>query len=160
MAIREALYIRQCCDLLDGLTLPGEEQRTFGDKHLERFFLFAVMWSLGAVLELNMREKLQEFVLAHPSKLAWPKLVEDESIFDYRVADTGLWQHWGESVEPFIYPPDQVLEFSSILVPNVDNVRTYFLVDIIAAQNKAVMLIGKYNKTVSKLPSNVFTDRR
>lgn len=163
MAIREALYIRQCCDILDGLTMVVDDsqedrqektEKTFGEKHLERFYLFALMWSLGAVLELDMRQKLQEFVLTHPSKLAWPKLTENESIFDYKVGDNGLWQHWRENVEPFIYPPDQVMEFSSILVPNVDNVRTNFLVDIISKQKKAVMLIGKL---INYLIGNILT---
>ena len=46
-------------------------------------------------------------------------------------------------MEEYIYPSDSVPEFSSILVPNVDNVRTAFLVDLIAKQTKAVLLIGE-----------------
>lgn len=49
---------------------------------------------------------------------------------------TGEWQHWSLRVDEYIYPSDVVPEFSSILVPNVDNVRTSFLIDIIAKQNK------------------------
>lgn len=46
---------------------------TLADAHLERIFLFAVMWSLGCVLELDDRSKMEEFVLTHPSKCKWPK---------------------------------------------------------------------------------------
>lgn len=52
----------------------------------------------------------------------------------------GNWQHWTEKVPDFIYPNDSIPEFSSILVPNVDNTRTNFLIDTIAKQNKVLQL--------------------
>lgn len=143
MMIREALYIRQCSDLLEGIIDVGEEFKQLPDRHLEYLFLFSVMWSLGAVLELDDRAKLEEIALKHPSKLKWPPIKPGETIFEYVVSEQGKWQHWSERVEPFIYPPDQVLDYASILVPNVDNVRTAFLIDVIAKQNKAVLLIGE-----------------
>lgn len=48
-----------------------------------------------------------------------------------------------ESVEDYIYPSDSVPEYASILVPNIDNVCVSFLIDTIAKQNKAVLLIGE-----------------
>lgn len=41
--------------------------------HLERMLLFSIMWSLGAVLELDDRDQLEEFVRSHESALRWPK---------------------------------------------------------------------------------------
>lgn len=101
------------------------------------------MWSLGALLELEDREKMEAFAVSHSSKMDWPKCRENETIFEYMVnPETGRWQHWSERVEDFIYPPDKVLDYNSILIPNVDNVRTAFLINVIAKQNKAVLLIG------------------
>ena len=51
--------------------------------------------------------------------------------------------HWSSRVQEYSYPPDQIPEYASILVPNVDNVRTTFLLDLIARQEKAVLLIGE-----------------
>lgn len=110
---------------------------------MERLVIFAMMWSLGALLELEERAKLEEYALSHPSKLDWPKCNEGETIFEYVVnPENGRWEHWSNRVEEFIYPTDSVLEFTNILVPNVDNVRTAFLLHTVAKQNKAVLLIG------------------
>ena len=51
----------------------------------------------------------------------------------------GNWEHWLQRVEEYIYPSESVPEFSSILVPNVDNVRSNFLIDTIAKQHKVLL---------------------
>ncbi|XP_071450018.1 dynein axonemal heavy chain 8 [Hetaerina americana] len=143
MKILESMYIRQCGDLLDGLIPSPEESGPIEPFHLERLFLFALMWSLGAVLELDDRVKMEGFIRAHPSKLDWPKVKPGETIFEYVVSSSGEWEHWKVRVEDYLYPSDSIPEYSSILVPNVDNVRTAFLINTIAKQYKAVLLIGE-----------------
>ena len=46
-------------------------------------------------------------------------------------------------MQDYEYPSDVTPEYASILVPNVDNVRTTFLLHTIAKQEKAVLLIGE-----------------
>jgi dynein heavy chain len=46
-------------------------------------------------------------------------------------------------VPEYLYPRDEVPDYLGILVPNVDNVRTDFLIDTISKQDKAVLLIGE-----------------
>lgn len=46
-------------------------------------------------------------------------------------------------VEDYYYSSDFVPEYASILVPNIDNVCITFLIEMIAKQNKAVLLIGE-----------------
>ena len=58
-------------------------------------------------------------------------------------ANSGAWQPWSERVEAYEYPTDSVPDFNKILVPNVDNVRTDFLMNLIMKQEKAVLLIGE-----------------
>ncbi|CAH0727356.1 unnamed protein product, partial [Brenthis ino] len=148
MKLLEAIYIRQCIDVLMGLLrieIPGGKLHT--DRHLERLFVFAMMWSLGAALELDARQRMAEYMTRLPARVEWPgggaRAREWLMPFEYMVNEAGLWQHWSESVEGFIYPPDSVPEYASILVPNVDNVCISFLIDTIAKQNKAVLLIGE-----------------
>nr|XP_026487863.1 dynein heavy chain 8, axonemal-like [Vanessa tameamea] len=146
MKLLEAIYIRQCIDVLMGLLqieIPGGKLHT--DRHLERLFVFAMMWSLGTVLELDARYRMAEFMTKLPVRIDWPGARSKEWVmpFEYMVNEVGVWQHWSESVEDFIYPSDSVPEYASILVPNVDNVCISFLIDTIAKQNKAVLLIGE-----------------
>ncbi|KAA3669802.1 uncharacterized protein DEA37_0012990, partial [Paragonimus westermani] len=68
---------------------------------------------------------------------------KNDTMFDYRVDSEGKWVHWRFSVDDFIYPKDHTPEFATILVPNVDNVRTDYLIDLIAKQGKAVLLMGE-----------------
>ena len=63
-------------------------------------------------------------------------------MFEYLV-DDGEWKHWSTRVQEYVYPVDSVPEYASILVPNVENVQTTFLIDTIAKQSKAVLLIGE-----------------
>lgn len=101
------------------------------------------MWSAGALLELSDREKLQEFLITHESEYDWPKFMIGETIFEYTIGPNGQWVHWSKYVDDFEYPDDSVPEYASILVPNVDNVRTNFLIGLIAKQEKGVLLIGE-----------------
>lgn len=49
--------------------------------HIEKLFLFSLMWSLGAVLELDARYSLQEFLIAHKSHCHWPTIEVSINIF-------------------------------------------------------------------------------
>jgi dynein heavy chain, axonemal len=133
------MYVRQSLDLLEGLI---SKEKPPGAAQLARLYVFALMWSLGALLELYDRKKLEEF-LVEKATLDLPKLKSDETIFEYVVGESGEWEHWNNRVSSYIYPTDSVPEYSSILVPNVDNVRTDFLIDTISKQEKAVLLIGE-----------------
>lgn len=149
MNLLDAFYIRQMLDILDGLFAAdgggGAVGKSKTQVHIERLFLFALMWSLGAVLELSDRQKFEKFVVTHKSKMNWPKIdLIDTTIFEYFVnSSNGEWCHWSDKVQEFNYPTDNILEYSTILVPNVDNTRTAFLIDLISKQSKAVLLIGE-----------------
>ncbi|KAL0969946.1 hypothetical protein UPYG_G00235000 [Umbra pygmaea] len=141
MPILECMYIKQTIDLLQGLLPTVEEKQAQG--HVSRLFVFAVMWSVGALLELEDRSKLEAFLQSHPASLDLPQTQKDQTIFEFMVNEHGQWEHWSFKVPEYKYPSDSVPDYSSILVPNVDNVRTDFLMQTIMKQGKAVLLIGE-----------------
>jgi dynein heavy chain len=134
------MYVKQSLDLLEGLINTDKPPTS---ATLGRFYVFALMWSLGALLELSDRKKFEEYLIQNNRSLDLPKIKGEETIFEYVVSDSGEWEHWNNRVTSYIYPTDSVPEYSSILVPNVDNVRTDFLIDLISKQEKSVLLIGE-----------------
>ena len=146
MDMLDCMYIRQAIDILIGLlpSNPDEYQKLTND-HINHYFIFAVMWSIGALLELNDREKLEAFWRENDQLVPLlPQCKDDQTIFEFVARnDNGAWQPWNERVEKYEYPTDSVPDFNKILVPNVDNVRTDFLMNLIMKQEKAVLLIGE-----------------
>ncbi|XP_028288430.1 dynein heavy chain 5, axonemal [Parambassis ranga] len=142
MPVLECMYIKQTIDLLQGL-LPAAEEKQGYQGDLGCLFVFSVMWSLGALLELDDRAKMEAYLKGHKSSLALPHTQDDQTIFEFTIGDQGQWEHWSTKVPEYVYPKDHVPDYSSILVPNVDNVRTDFLMQTILKQRKPVLLIGE-----------------
>nr|XP_054607993.1 dynein axonemal heavy chain 8 isoform X2 [Nothobranchius furzeri] len=143
MEFLECNYIMQSVNLLYGL-LPTKEMEDFAEsKLLERLFVFCLMWSLGALLELEDRDKLEAYIRGHESNVDLPQTKPGETMFEYMVDENGEWCHWNSHVGEYVYPTDHIPDYTSILVPNVDNTRTAFLLETIAKQHKAVLLIGE-----------------
>uniref|UniRef100_A0A8D0F655 Dynein axonemal heavy chain 8 n=1 Tax=Strix occidentalis caurina TaxID=311401 RepID=A0A8D0F655_STROC len=145
MELLECNYIMQSINLLEGLIPSKEEGGLSTVFHLHKLFCFAIMWSLGALLELDSRDKLEAFIRAHYNKLNLPEISpgSSETMYEFYVTDYGDWEHWSKRIQQYVYPTDNVPDYASILVPNVDNVRTQFLINTIAKQQKAVLLTGE-----------------
>ncbi|CAL8275103.1 unnamed protein product [Lota lota] len=143
MELLECNYIMQSVNLLEGLIPSKEAGGLASAMHLQHLFLFCLMWSLGALLELEDRAKLEAFIKNHSSKMDLPKTGPEETMFEYMVNSQGEWDHWDTYVVEYLYPTDHVPDYASILVPNVDNTRTSFLLETMAKQHKAVLLIGE-----------------
>uniref|UniRef100_A0A665W659 Dynein, axonemal, heavy chain 5 like n=1 Tax=Echeneis naucrates TaxID=173247 RepID=A0A665W659_ECHNA len=143
MELLECNYITQSVNLLGGLIPTKETGGLASAKHMERLFVFSLMWSLGALLELEDRDKLEAYIRTHCSSIDVPQTQPGETMFEYMVNPNGEWCHWNNHVGEYVYPADHVPNYASILVPNVDNTRTSFLMDVISKQRKAVLLIGE-----------------
>ena len=53
------MYIRQALDLLEGLLkCGGETDKDLAKHHIQNLIIFSIMWSLGALLELDDRKKV------------------------------------------------------------------------------------------------------
>ena len=82
--------------MLEGL-LPspiaqGKDQQVtiLPPNHIEKLFVFALMWSVGALLELDDRAKMEAY-LKEKTSLALPPVSAErgDTIFEYVVNDSG-----------------------------------------------------------------------
>jgi dynein heavy chain len=146
MVIAVTSYITNVVILLSELIPKSDANKsTVPAVHLERLFIFAVMWSIGSLLELDERKKLQVYMFENCKDLKFPPIDASslDTIFEYYVNDNGEWGHWSDKVPDWSYPQDFTPEFSSIIIPTVDNVRTEFLIETISKQKTSVLLIGE-----------------
>lgn len=63
MNLYECNYISQACSVLNGLIPQKEDKSILSNLILERLFVFALMWSLGCVLELRKVFKFTVLVI-------------------------------------------------------------------------------------------------
>lgn len=147
MTLNETNLVRNMLSILRGLIQEFEAKsgkRLLVDKlHIEKLFIFALIWGLGALLEQNHRLALDRFL--RDNRLGLPEQVEgiETTVYDFKVDLEGKWISWHSMVERWVCPKSTFPDFHSILVPTADNRRTEFLIDIIAKQHKQVLLVGE-----------------
>lgn len=113
-------------------------------EHLHRLYIFAFAWSLGAFLSSADCNRMDAYMKKRFKTYDFPKDEEgDSTIFDFYVSTSGQWEHWRNLVSVYVYPENTTPEYSSILIPIIDNARIEYLVSTIANQERAVLLIGE-----------------
>lgn len=133
-------------ELIEEADSVKEENRVYTSEHLERLYVFALVWSMGAMLETEDRLKFDEFLKTNLPDLSLPvngTKSKESTVFDYMVNQEGQWVLWSTMVTNYVYPELATPEYSNILIPIPDNVRINFLIQTIATQEKAVLLIGE-----------------
>ena len=88
MEVLECNYIAQVCTLLEGLLpVKDNESTSLSRSHLEHLYIFCVMWSIGALLELDDRAKMEAWLREHCTDLNLPKCDGDsgDTMFEFKV---------------------------------------------------------------------------
>lgn len=82
---------------LQGL-LADQDEKQPSQEHIARLFVFAIMWSVGALLELDDRVKMELFLRSHSAVLELPAVNGEETMFEFGISDCGQWEHWSKRV--------------------------------------------------------------
>lgn len=155
--------VRQMLCLLEGLVppeVPAEEEEDdedFNDlekvqeekpqpvteDQLQRFYIFSLIWGIGALLETSDKLKYDSYLRENFENLDLPISDNNETVFDFYVDDKGQWDNWQSIVTNYLYPDYATPDYSQILVPIPDNAKIQYLIDLIGRQDKAVLLTGE-----------------
>ncbi|XP_035225006.1 dynein heavy chain 5, axonemal-like [Stegodyphus dumicola] len=145
MKILQCMIITQMIKLLNGLLPKEEKDLNLLANILQRNYVFSLMWSIGAFLEIPDRIKFEQHLYNNRDYGLELPLMEDpsDSIFDFNIDNQGNWRHWKVLVPDYQFDPSNGVEYISVLVPNIDNVRTDFLINTVAKQGDPVLLLGE-----------------
>ena len=77
--------------MLNGLLPDPSEGTQLSSQHIGRLFVFSIMWSIGAALELDDRVKMEVFIKQNLD-LDLPNVEEysNQTIFEYFVDKEGM----------------------------------------------------------------------
>lgn len=157
MPVLECNVVFQLLTLLEGVLPEETEDSEIGEgirnplawtaekkipeKEIKKMFVFCFAWSIGAFLEVDDRIKFDKYLRQSEFDLPMPICSQKEgdnsndvqTVFDYLV-EGDRWIPWKSKIEQFVFPENYINEFASILVPNVDNIRTNYWIHTVAKQ--------------------------
>ena len=144
LPLTDCNMVKQLCLLLSCMLKDQQlEQRS-----LEGVFLFACVWSFGAVIHESDRPRFDQILKSKSGKNLQPsddlkpvsagQLPEKKTLFEFCFSTSSAkWVPWKDpSMIPEFIPPTDG-KFSSILVPTVDTVRNSFFLDLIIDKQQA-----------------------
>ncbi|XP_051667332.1 dynein axonemal heavy chain 1 [Manacus candei] len=137
-------------------TIPREKAARMGEL-IEPWFIFALIWSVGATGDAQSRMAFSSWLRSKMSKekiqLLFPK---EGLVFDYKLDDAGLssteedvdeevtrevhWEVWLDPTAKFTMVPDT--NFCDVIVPTMNTVRMAFLLELLLTNYKPVLCIG------------------
>ncbi|KAI9104654.1 dynein heavy chain and region D6 of dynein motor-domain-containing protein [Phlyctochytrium arcticum] len=111
-------------------------------KVIEPFFLFAMIWSIGATVDGDNRKKFDAWIrqklLEQPIKVAFP---DAGLVYDYIFDQEGAaWMDWMSFAPEFQINPKQ--NPSEIIVPTIDTVRNTYLLHLLLHNGCHVLSTG------------------
>lgn len=137
MKVCEVGLFNTCLALLKAL-IEGNTD-IGGELHIERLYLFSLIWSFGGLLDEQDRKKFSELLLSLTSAL--PDYDQEISVFDYYVDESGEWDPWQSRVPEVSYF-DAADLLGEVFVDTVDTIRTRQFMELASASGRNILLTG------------------
>ena len=108
---------------------------------LERLFQYSLVWSLGGLLEYDDRVKFDDYMRKYDTQKLMPVIQPGETIYEYYVEQSNYeWCLWRPP--QWVYPDQEKLDFSNLLVPTMDSVRTLYILEQLHQRRNPVLSVG------------------
>jgi len=128
---------KSCLGLLSAM-LADNAGALGGEIHVERLFLFSLMWTIGGMLNTVQQKGFSDIL--YTLFKCMPDDDRDICIFDYYVDEAGEWDPWLSRV-PEVRSVTNPLE-NFLFVETVHTVRTKMLLNFAIDAGQNVLLIG------------------
>ncbi|KAF1322413.1 Dynein heavy chain, outer arm, partial [Globisporangium splendens] len=145
ISVPRVALMQPCLNLPHSLLLRCELSESGPDLEveLERLFALPLCWTVGSVLDLGDRIKLNHY-LSEKSP-AFPKCDPSDktTIFDHFLHSSTLeWEKWTfETTENLLEKGDD--NVASLIIPNTDTSRSLYLIEHLRSCQFLVMLVGE-----------------
>ncbi|XP_073531710.1 dynein axonemal heavy chain 5-like [Phyllobates terribilis] len=83
------------------ILLNDKAQSIGGQLHIERLFIFCLIWSVGSLIEYSDRKKFSDLVKVYTSVL--PDDDQEILVFDYFLDESGEWDTWQSRLPDITY---------------------------------------------------------
>ncbi|XP_033612844.1 dynein heavy chain 1, axonemal isoform X2 [Fukomys damarensis] len=142
----------------EGLKKMSPEKLSRIPELIEPWFIFSLVWSVGATGDSNSRLNFSHWLRIKMIKENMTLHFPGEGlVFDYRLEDTGIssteddeeeeeegkqvaWVKWMDSSASLTMVPDT--SYCNIIVPTVDTVQMSYLLGLLLTNHKPVLCIG------------------
>ncbi|CAK8694917.1 unnamed protein product [Clavelina lepadiformis] len=138
LPVCEVGLFNTCLTLLSEM-LNEHQQHIGGDLHVERLFLFCLVWAYGGLLEGNAAKSFSDLLKTLSSAL--PDYDHEISVFDYYVDESGEWDSWMARVPEATYTGATDI-LGEVFVDTVDTVRVRSLLEFAHMARKHTLIIG------------------
>ncbi|XP_064629693.1 uncharacterized protein LOC135488785 isoform X2 [Lineus longissimus] len=137
LGLSEVGMFQTCINLLSAML--ADNKQIGGELHIERLYLFCLIWAFGGLLEDSDRKAFSDLLKTLSSAL--PDDDRDICVFDYYVDESGEWDPWISRVPETVYADNQDI-LGEVFVDTVDTIRTRILMEFAVASQQNVMLVG------------------
>jgi len=124
--------------------------------HMQSTFLFSLIWSVGAVIDLDGRHKFSDYLREFQSnKLEEHPLPPSLGKFDCPIPDSGLvydhffelkgrgrWALWTELLRGSEVTPDKSINVQNVIVPTMDTARSAYFLDVCVTHARPLLFVG------------------
>eukprot|EP00118_Oscarella_pearsei_P013596 m.109954 g.109954 ORF g.109954 m.109954 type:complete len:5180 (+) comp37381_c0_seq5:135-15674(+) len=118
----------------------AETREIFDELHVERLFVFSLVWSFGGLLDGNDSVKFSNLLKKLTKCFPDDDPSSSVSVYDYFVDESGEFDSW--QVRPQRMSPIDIDPFGDIFVDNFESSRIAFLVDLAHMSKRNVLLLG------------------
>jgi dynein heavy chain len=141
-AVEEFSMVVALCNILEALLTPQNTPKGCDKDWFELYFAFASVWAFGGcIFQDQLVDYRNEFSKWWNGEFKTVKFPPTGTVFDYYLDnETKRFLPWSDIVQKYQFDPESPLQ--AVLVPTTETTRIRYFLNLLADNQKPVLLIG------------------